>query len=749
MPNLLPHQLDSNWLRHGSQKRDGALDALILLALLAIQPIVNDGWVYTQVGLLDAWYNIGYAYHYFDPSFLNYYYKAARLPWILIEVAVRHLFRGAAASWALQLTMMATTELAVYFAVRMIYDRRVAILTAAIFALLPFSHANGGADYHNTASGAFFALTWLTTVYAALRARDHAGWLFLAGAFGALTVHSNVIAGNLAFFIIAQWLVLDRPAGEGDRRIGRFLVLTSAGALTATAVLCIINWLDGRGPFFFMKMFGIVTSYVADNAHQSPWYRSISSGFFLEDNYAYLGLFVGGFLASLLVVAASLKSHVLASDRRYNLFYAITFVSYCIWWFCWHLLGQNALNFDYFAYPLLFPLLGVVAAISAIALRTHDSTKLPTTAFYLACIGPALLAYVFADRISTAVHHLPVPGIFRVAALLTAAALAFVGLRKIRYALPVGMLLLGMAGVCADLFPDLFGISSCRTPRDAALVIEKAHRLLYSLQPDYNRVFLWADPDEATPADQNCKPARQQTHLLLMAAGVASTGFNYVEPFWEARKVADIDESHLKHVESLKGLVAYATTEPARAKPLMDRFRSDGRQVLEMGSRVVSVGTVSLPVTLFSVGDMEPDYQPKLAEVGDTLAKIELSSLQSSNAAKLITGAETAELVTPEQRWTYSAYAPLQSLHLPSSSLIIRVRMRVLKGAVSFSVAHRDNISNLIAEVEVSPSNTALTHDLKISDGQQAGTLVFRNVSGDGASEAQIESIEVFGASGS
>src|SRR5437660_1243391 len=132
-------------------------DISILCCIPLLQAVINDGWIYSDVGGFDSWVYFGYGLNYADPNYLDSYYKISRLPWILLEFVGRSVFNPVIASWILQIGSLALGSASLYFLFVRTLDRRSAFLGAAIFAAYPFAHSSGGGDYHNTIAGSLYA----------------------------------------------------------------------------------------------------------------------------------------------------------------------------------------------------------------------------------------------------------------------------------------------------------------------------------------------------------------------------------------------------------------------------------------------------------------------------------------------------------------------------------------------------------------------------------------------------------------
>ena len=80
---------------------DNARNCLLLAAIPLAMSIVNVNWLFTPIGSIDPWVNVGYFLHYSDPTFLNSYYKIARLSWIIPGFAAYQVFSPVVASYVL------------------------------------------------------------------------------------------------------------------------------------------------------------------------------------------------------------------------------------------------------------------------------------------------------------------------------------------------------------------------------------------------------------------------------------------------------------------------------------------------------------------------------------------------------------------------------------------------------------------------------------------------------------------------
>ena len=220
----------------------------------------------------------------------------------------------------------------------------------------------GGAGYHNTLAGPLYALTLYLAVR---RGRTGPGNLQLMGLGAALaaTIHTNVVFVNFLpllalHFAVSRW-----------ERSGRWppIVATVAwvgwGALVLTAGLSLANWAVGRTLWFFVPQLELAVFHVADSSLNQAWWKPWGTRWYLQA--AYLGPLIGG-----------------TCWRPWPWRWPCRPVSWQeasgLRWILEHLAAAHLgtvgvlaiyrparLDYNYFAYPLVFPLVGALAAFYA------------------------------------------------------------------------------------------------------------------------------------------------------------------------------------------------------------------------------------------------------------------------------------------------------------------------------------------------------------------------------------------------
>ena len=327
----------------------GLLASCAPLVLLAF----NRDWIFTSESNLDAWHYVGFFHEYLNPHYSPGAYKLARLPWILAGFVANRLLPPIPAAIVLHAVFLCVASGAIFVGVYALF-RRVALAAVIAVALGFYTHAHGsgGWDYHNTAAGAFYLLAFmLLALPAATLGRPVV--LTLAGAAAALAVHSNITYVNLLPALALVYAVTVRtrhPERSIARTLGRAGAWGLLGAVLVTAVLGLINWMAGREFLFFSVLVNIAARYVADPSNQAAWYRGWSREWLLRSHHLVLPAAV--LVAAIAGVILGGRSTSQPADRLARAL-VLQFVIASAIWIGWQTEGQTALDWDYFAFPLI------------------------------------------------------------------------------------------------------------------------------------------------------------------------------------------------------------------------------------------------------------------------------------------------------------------------------------------------------------------------------------------------------------
>jgi hypothetical protein len=348
-------------------KADLAGLGMLLAALICFLGMTGPNWRYTPLGGMDNWSYVGYAKHYADPEYRAGLYKSCRLPWIWWQSAVRNLFPGEPGSRALCYSLLMAWAGSWYLFARQ-YAGPILAAFLGIFAVLYIpSHGPGGWDYHNSAAGIFLVIAMAISARVGRRRLFSALDGCLLGAFLALALHTNITLLNvLPFLAFLFWPALVPFRSRGLLKAAGWIL---AGGILATFVLGVVNVSVGRRPFFYWKMVETVLHFVGDSSQQAPWYQPLGAAWMGRAHYLAFPLAALGF------ALVGLIRRVAGPSFRLCLLH----ISLCGAWIGWHLLGQTALNIDYFAYPLT---LSALPMLLVAALPQENALSYPRVALF-------------------------------------------------------------------------------------------------------------------------------------------------------------------------------------------------------------------------------------------------------------------------------------------------------------------------------------------------------------------------------
>src|SRR5947207_202455 len=105
---------------------------LLLLAIPLILAAAQRDWLYTPIGYLDPWYNVGYFLHYSDSTFLGGHYKESRLSWIAPGFVLYQLLTPRLANFVLHVGALVTATVFLYLTLARLVGREVALIVATL-----------------------------------------------------------------------------------------------------------------------------------------------------------------------------------------------------------------------------------------------------------------------------------------------------------------------------------------------------------------------------------------------------------------------------------------------------------------------------------------------------------------------------------------------------------------------------------------------------------------------------------------
>jgi hypothetical protein len=484
-----------------------------LLLLLATRE-----WVFTSPGYIDPWHYVGFFLNYTEPLYWDDAYKLARLPWILSGALTYWAAPAWLAPYLLHLGSLLLLTAGFYQLVHALFgSRAIAALAAMLIGFFTNVHGSGGWDYHNTAAGPYYVWALYLTTRAATNPAPLR--LALAGCLGALAMHANITLVNFLPILALHWFTLRRHAAGGSvsmRECWRAGVWAIAGATAVTVLLMSVSVAVGRPALFFGRLIDIVVRYVTDPSQQAGYTNGWAGGWLLNARYLALDVAMLGMSAALLVFPAA--------SRRALIQHRLVWLEFCLAsmiWACWQSLGQTALDYDYFAYPLI--------AHAMLALLAIVSTRIDGSPLSVLVLTPGILMLPLA----LGLQSLPQPWIVSANALGAAIpgfltfVMAIGALWTPRRVRTIAFIALY---ACANALsgPSRYAVGNlCRPSEDFHAAIVSVNRLVAATDPKFLYTRLWFQESDSIPVGSHCT-----LRVSDVGYAVAGLGVPYlVSPF--------------------------------------------------------------------------------------------------------------------------------------------------------------------------------------------------------------------------
>jgi hypothetical protein len=575
----------------------------VLILIPLIMAAINSDWLYTPIGYLDPWYNVGYFLHYGDPSFRTSYYKISRLSWLLPGWVLYHVFRATVANFVLHVGALLVATIFVYLTLARLVARDIAFLAAIFLTVYYPFHGSGGWDYQTTGAGACYAPT-LYFLTRAAQSQTPAISLFAGGAAFAAAFHADILFINMAPVLAGHYLFANRRTGQPLRRLLHAVGPALAGFVVLTLVLCAISWSAGGSFLFFQPMLDLAFNFVRNPDEQRAWWSPWSSGWFAQRSTYYLDLPLATFLVG---------AWMLLSNRRHIWRDAVDPVpafligQYLIVgtiWMIWQSLGETALQPDYFAYPLIIPCILGLAGIMSLGRADVQSA----TQRYLVPASLLLAFVAGADVLDHLRRDLTIPELqgffarlldFPVALLLT---LLMVRARYAPLAVIATIMLFQAINPPFARVRETYSFDErCHVSRTAFAAMIAFDRFLSQLtRPE--RVWMWMGPPQIAGNATACR-----FDLLNFRGSTIALSLNALGGADDisAKDIPDAQITALKPGD----WVAIATTDRSQGEDVRKRLSEMHRSVGAALELEVSVARIPVFLQLLPV-DAAPAIQP-------------------------------------------------------------------------------------------------------------------------------------------
>jgi hypothetical protein len=559
----------------------------LLAAWAILSPLLlvaaNTDWLYTPAGYLDPWDYVGFFLSYDQPEFLPGRYKLARLPWILSGWLAHAWLPDTVAPLVLHLAYLLLSVGGMYVLVAQLFGSRIGALTAVLLAFYTPFHGSGGWDYHNTAAGAFHLWSLVALTHAA-RVRTLPSMLG-AGCLVALAVHTNITLVNLIPLFAVHLYVVGRQQAPITLRTAVMSTLQVAcGGLAVTAALMAINVLMGRDPQFFRTLVAIVLRYTADPSNFAAWWKPWGP-WVLEAKYLAIPA------ATLVVTAAA----VLFRGRQLPTLQRLAFGEYlalAVLWCIWQSRGRTALDWEYFAYPL------IPQAFLAVAALLHWRSAVPQP--WLVGVSPILLAAALIGDVAAAAQpwlasHPSLVGMVPALVLCILAAGALQLPR--RMAVTAFVLLWSVGNGLAAAVPANYAIGKpCQTAEAFQAAVIGAHRFVAETDPAFEDATVWFEENEQLPVGGNC-----QVNLGYLGYALAASGVPYITEPFPLPAIEDIPAAALDEVTRPRRTLVVVTARPENVERVTQRLEEAGIAVSRDRQRAFQIAGGTFAVHMLAL----------------------------------------------------------------------------------------------------------------------------------------------------
>lgn len=537
------------------------------VACLVLIPIIigllHDDWLYSPIGYIDPWYNVGYFLHYFDPTFLNGYYKEDRVSWLVPGYFLYKTLGPLASNFVLHIGGLVLSAFFLYLTLARIISRWAALIAAALLCTYYPFQGSGGWDYQSVGAGVYYALT-LYLLTRAAQSPKPALWLVGAGVSYASAVCAVLPLVNMVPALAAQYLVITER-----KRTWKEVLLTAAWGLLGFVAICLMFSLAakaaGRNPIFFQDIVGLAFKFASNPDNQVQWWLPWSNLWFLDPRHAAYMLGITAIaIGSAIWLAATLwkfRAPERADDRKeaaIPIMLVGQYVFLFLLWVVWQTQGQTAFEPDYFAHPLILPaylalgvLLGNVGRREAVIL----ATVLGVVILYGVLVDPSWLTPPLARTVT-------IVGVL----LSTAAAVVFVKGRSVLIMTAFAIFILGAPRIDPDVavrnqWQELRPWRTvCTKPRDFFDGLMLLNRKLAVEPTSGGKSYLWWGAPPARTA--GCLVHLRYFVISLTGVGVPSLSS---DPMADAGK---LDRAALMKISN-GDRIAGVASDPASLRPML------------------------------------------------------------------------------------------------------------------------------------------------------------------------------------
>lgn len=575
----------------------------VLVAMPLLLSFFGQEWIYTPIGTLDPWYNVGFFLSYQDGSFLTNHYKVQRLPWIIPGWILYHSLGPIIANYVLHVGALVISTIFVYLTLARLVARPAAFLISALLTMYVPFQGSGGWDYQTAGAGAYFAVA-LYLVVRAGQASNPKNALIASGVAIAAAVFATIQVVNLLPVLAALYFASGvRRFSWKDARIA--LAFGAFGFLGLTLALCMVNFAVGRDFVFFWPLLQIVLERVGDPSGQAAWHVPLSRIFVPSAAFFHLILPGVVLIATVLRLFGTIGGIWPLSRSRTWLLGQYLFAA--LLWIAWQELGHTALHPSYFAHPLIVPAFLALAGLLSDA--SSEDTGVPLQmlvgGLILACI-PLVQSELGPYLVPTSIR---VPGEVLVASIALAVvtlSLSRVLLRRPKAAglallAPMFLVFTYLEAEAVSFHPQSVPESVTGRYRNRNQCVSNARayreiiRIFDMLQAERagpGRALIWRGPAGARTFPSGCIFDLNSLRGSVHSAGVNNLGFE------TDTHPSQIPDDYVASVAE-GGVVMAIVQNDADTDGLIERLSVSGRALTLVRREAINLGKVPLVVLIY------------------------------------------------------------------------------------------------------------------------------------------------------
>lgn len=699
----------------GWSNRDRLIASLLPFAICfgcALLMVSTASTLTLQAGFLDPYVYAGYVHDYVG-TFARYgqTYYSSRIAYIFLDRAFISLFGETAGLFLCRLVVFTAAAYAAFQIAKRYFGWGPALLAVSWLCFIPWllrsitwTHYDG------------FATVYLIVAFAFLIApRRH---LFAAhvaaGFFFALSVNCNLhllMVGGL-FAPSWYWLNRSRPL----REIALLAIATVSGFILAYAILQLLFSLTIWNFHLFIEAATLRSAKELLGGELANWSHSFSE-LIANGNYIFL---VPIFFCCAALFTLTLNRNTTDIDAQdfsiaafsYNVL-LLTFV--LILHFFFHHTWFSVFYYDiYFLPACLFVLISLAGAMF---IRTSRTARVIC---YGACV-PLVALWFTRETLDISLRNDIYLWAYFTLAILVGALLK----PKITAApaLVIGLL-------CAT-----YGIFQMQSGVMPQYTLWPGHD--HRMEKDVYRgaLFLQNIIRRRVPTDK--------TVGFWYSNAPENVNLNSIQSIflWGYSRLQDytgpgmpLVDGHFKKLIPGESFIAILARSNQKIEAAFAALRAVQARYHEISRDSYTSATENYHVVLATLSHVPP-------KLGNEIQSIDLKKLVAQNGSSVLMGPEGALLKTASCMWCYSVAV---SVPLPArpTDVVARLDLTVHNGKIGIGTINSDDTNALHNLVSIAPANGDQIIDLKIKRSTD-NTIVFRNESADGASQAVIRSIKL------